>query len=281
MVTRLADMTPEATRLQTYVDAWAVAVDDVLVLLRSLDADEWHRPTDCPGWDVRAVAAHLAHLEAATAGWPQPPVEVPEAAHLTSPMSRYTEEGPVARASWSNEDVLDELAAASAERLAALRADPPTDPAGAPPHTPAGIAWPWERLLSNRAFDVWIHEQDVRRAVDRPGGFDGPPAAHAVEVLASSLPFIVGKRVAPPTGSTVVLRVRGPQALERAVRMGDDGRATTLDRAPDDPTLTLTLDTEAFVVLAAGRRRPDEVAVDIAGDGALGERLLASLAITP
>ncbi len=274
-------MTPEAARLQRYVDTWAVAVDDVLALLRSLDADDWSRPTDCPGWDVRAVVAHLAHLEAATAGWPQPTVEVPEAERLTSPMSRYTEQGPLARASWSGEAVLDELEAAAAERLAALRADPPTDPAGAPPHTPAGIPWPWETLLSNRPFDVWIHEQDVRRAVDRPGGYDGPPAAHAVEVLARSLPFVVGKRVAPPAGTTVVLRVTGPQALERAVQVGDDGRAAELDPAPADPTVALTLDTETFVVLAAGRRRLDQVSVDIAGDQALGEQVLASLAITP
>ncbi|WP_369259375.1 maleylpyruvate isomerase family mycothiol-dependent enzyme [Geodermatophilus amargosae] len=28
-------------------------------LLRSLDPDEWVRRTDCPGWDVRAVAGHM------------------------------------------------------------------------------------------------------------------------------------------------------------------------------------------------------------------------------
>lgn len=28
-------------------------------LLRMLDADDWSRPTDCPGWDVRAMAGHV------------------------------------------------------------------------------------------------------------------------------------------------------------------------------------------------------------------------------
>ena len=27
-------------------------------VLRELDADDWHKPTDCPDWDVRAVAGH-------------------------------------------------------------------------------------------------------------------------------------------------------------------------------------------------------------------------------
>ncbi|MBA2624847.1 MAG: maleylpyruvate isomerase N-terminal domain-containing protein, partial [Acidimicrobiia bacterium] len=31
----------------------------VLGLLRSLDDGEWARPTDCPGWDVRALSAHV------------------------------------------------------------------------------------------------------------------------------------------------------------------------------------------------------------------------------
>jgi uncharacterized protein (TIGR03083 family) len=29
-----------------------------LELLRSLDASDWTKPTECPGWDVRAMAAH-------------------------------------------------------------------------------------------------------------------------------------------------------------------------------------------------------------------------------
>lgn len=31
----------------------------VVELLRSLPATSWERPTDCPGWDVRALASHM------------------------------------------------------------------------------------------------------------------------------------------------------------------------------------------------------------------------------
>ncbi len=31
----------------------------VLALLRSLNDDDWSRPTDCTAWDVRALAAHV------------------------------------------------------------------------------------------------------------------------------------------------------------------------------------------------------------------------------
>ena len=159
----------DENRLQAYVDTWAVAVEDAVALLRSLRDEDWSRPTDCPGWDVRAVAAHLAHLESELAGNPQDQVEVPVLAHVTSSLGAYTERGPIARRDWSPAAVVDELEASAAVRLAALRADPPTDGSARAPVTPGDIGWTWETLLTNRPLDVWMHEQDIRRAVGRPG----------------------------------------------------------------------------------------------------------------
>jgi uncharacterized protein (TIGR03083 family) len=274
-------MTSDETRLRSYVDIWATAVADVVALLRSLDEDDWSRPTDCPGWDVKAVAAHLAHLESVLAGHPQDHVEVPQAAHVVSLTGAYTEQGPLARASWTPEAIVDELESSAATRLAELRADPPADAAGAPPRTPADAAWPWETLLSNRPLDVWMHEQDIRRAVGRPGGLDGPAAAHVVRVFARSLGFVVGKRVAPPAGTSVLLDVAGPVPLRTAVVVGEDGRAGTPAVEPADPTVTLRMGVEAFTVLSGGRRDPADVDVTVEGDQRLGARVLAALAVTP
>jgi uncharacterized protein (TIGR03083 family) len=104
----------DRTRLQAYVDTWAVAVEDVVTLLRSLRDEDWSRPTDCPGWDVHAVAAHLAHLESELAGHPQDEVEVPALPHVASAMGAYTERGPIARRDWSPAAVVDELESAAA-----------------------------------------------------------------------------------------------------------------------------------------------------------------------
>src|SRR6476469_4927301 len=113
-------MVSEDSRMQGYVDVWALAVDDAVVLLRSLSAEEWTLPTDLPGWDVRAVAAHLAHLESVLAGNPEDEVVVPEAAHITSPMSAYTELGPLARRSWTTEEIIAEFEGSALKRLTAL-----------------------------------------------------------------------------------------------------------------------------------------------------------------
>lgn len=54
--TDVADI-PTQTRPEAI--SWAATEYERLVdVLRSLDADDWAKPTDCPLWDVRAMAAH-------------------------------------------------------------------------------------------------------------------------------------------------------------------------------------------------------------------------------
>lgn len=273
-------MSPEQ-RLRWYVDVWEVAVADVLALLRGLDPADWQRPTDLPGWDVRAVAAHLSHIESVLAGVPQPAVDVPLGPRATTVPRAYTEAGPAARAAWSAHAIVEELATSAAGRVARLRSDPPTDPAGRPEPTPGGIAWDWQTLLSNRVVDLWMHEQDIRRAVGRPGGLDGPAAAHTLGVFTGGLGYVVGKRVAPPAGTTVALEVTGPQPVRAAVEVGPEGRAVRLPDPPAHPTVRLVTDVEGYVVLCGGRRPPEAVAVEVDGDPDLGRRVLAALAVTP
>ena len=159
-----------------------------------------------------------------------------------------------------------------------LDADPPTDGASPPPKTPGGAPWSTERLLSNRPVDVWMHEQDIRRAIGRPGGFDTPAARHTVTIFGNALPMVVGKRVSPPAGTTVQVDV--PDAEQSwTVRMGDDGRAALVDPV-ETPTVRISLGTEDFIVLAGGRRGVDATDPEIEGDVELGRAVLDNLAVT-
>ena len=77
-------------------------------------------------------------------------------------------------------------------RAVSLRAaarDPPADGKADLPRTPGKIGWNWETLLSNRVVDVWMHEQDIRRAVGRPGGMNTAAAAHTVATFTRSFPM--------------------------------------------------------------------------------------------
>ena len=266
-------------RLAGYVDVWWEAIDDFTQLLESLPADEWSTPTDLPGWDVHACAAHTAHLEAVLAGAPEETLEVEPAAHVTSLAQAYTEQGVVARRDATPDELINEIRESATKRRTFLLADPPDDATEMPPRTPGDIPWNWQTLLRNRPLDVWMHEQDVRRAVGRPGHLDTAPAQHTADYLIEGMGLVLAKRAAAPPGSTLVVRVEG--SAPAAFGVSDSGRGGPLAEVPADPTVELQLDRETFVILAGGRQPGGGVTTMVAGDPELAQRILAGMAITP
>jgi uncharacterized protein (TIGR03083 family) len=276
----MTDGTPAGDpRLVGLVPLWKQACDDFVALARSLPEEQADLPTDLPGWSVRDNVAHTAHLEAVLAGAPEETIEVAEAPHLVGLQNYYTEQGVLARRGRDLAALIEEIESAVARRYAELQADPPVDPAAAPRRTPGGIGWSTFTLLNNRPLDVWMHEQDIRRATDRRGGFDSPVAEHVLDVFGGALPMVVGKRVAPPPGTTIRLAVPDVGRAWTVV-VGADGRAAFGDGA-EDPDVTVALSAEDYVVLSGGRRGVDATTPGISGDEELGRSLLASLAVTP
>lgn len=280
---RMADTPPPdtdpAARLASYVDVWWAGVQDFLELAGSLGPDDWSRPTDLPGWRARDVLAHLVHLESATVGIAHESVDIGEAPHVRNDMGRFCEEGVVARRDVPPAVLVDQLREVTDGRRAALRAAPPTDPSASAPGVFGAIGWDAETFFGNRPLDVWTHDQDVRRAVGRPGGLDGVPAAYVAARLLRSLPFVVGKRIAPPAGTSVLLTVGALPPV--AVHVGEDGRARTATVEEVSPTATLSTDLEAFTLAAGGRGEPDPERWTLDGDTDLARRVLASLAVMP
>ena len=273
----MTDPANDQARLRGYVEVWWQAVDDFIALLEELPAEQWATPTDLPGWDVHDVAAHTAHLEAVLAGAPEDRPTVAEGGHVRGSMGLYTESGVVARRGRTPDELIHEIGASATSRHTALLTDPPTDASATPDRMFTGVAWTWETLLRNRPLDVWMHEQDVRRAVGRPGGLDSPAAALVAEYLAESLGLVLAKRAAAPPGTTAVLDVAG--SAPAAFRVTDARRGERLPEVPTDPTVVLATDRETFVLLAGGRRRPGDAGVRVSGDQDLGRRLLEHLVI--
>ena len=269
----------EAERLSTLVAVWWEAVDSFTRVLEHVGDDEWETPTDLPGWDVHAIAAHTAHLEGLLAGRLHDDVEVGEAPHARGTMGRFTEQGVAARRAATADALIAEIREATTARHTQLLADPPTDASAPAPGAFGAIGWTTGLLLRNRPLDVWMHEQDVRRALGMPGNLDSAPARHTADYLMESLPFVVGKRAQAPAGSVVRLEVAGHEPVTAVV--GEDGRGRP--GTPDDaePTVTLEMDRETFVLLAGGRRAAEPGDVRMSGDAALGERVLAAMGVTP
>ncbi len=264
--------------LTGWTETWWQAIDDFTALLEDLDEAEWGTPTDLAGWDVRAVASHVAHLEQVLATGVEEHAEVGEPAHCKGLMNLYTEIGVVNRREASPDAIINEIRSAATARRTALLADPPTDAAAQPERSFGGVPWSWGTLLRNRPLDVWMHEQDVRRATGRPGGLDTAPAQHTIDYLSESMGYVLGKKVGAPAGTTLLLRVEGCEPVAFAV--GDDGRGRAV-APPAAPTVTLDLDRDSFVRLVGGRCDVEPGAVRVEGDEELGARLVASMATTP
>ncbi len=274
--------------LRNLVEVWRSACADFAGVARSLTDDEWRLPTDLAGWSVGDVVAHGAALEAELAG--DEPLRVTidkQAPHIRDGAGIYTERGVVARRDRTREQVVAEFEDAVERRTALLAADPLDDPEGAPPVTPGRIGWNWQTLLRNRPLDIWVHEQDIRRAVGRPGGLDSPAAAHVQGVYAAALPYCVAKRAGAPGGTTVTFDVTGPLPAVYPVQVDPDGRGRAIQTSPNRPTLRFTLDTETFTILGAGRRDPATLPIRVQSDGSdsdtadLADRILSSLNVTP
>lgn len=272
---------PGQTDLSGYVDVWWRSVRDFADLADTIPTEQWSTPTDLPGWDVRAVVSHIAHLEGILGGAAREEAEVPAAPHIRNPMGQFTEIGVLTRRDAEPAAIIAEIRRYATTRHDALLADPPTDPDVPAPGVFGAIGWSIGTLLRNRAFDVAMHEQDVRRAIGRPGHLDGPGPRHSADLLLGSLGYVLGKRVKAQPGTTLVVDVEGHQPAAAAVDAS--GRGTMLAQPPADPpgpTARLRMDRETFLLLAGGRRLEAAQRVTIAGDADLAARVLAALAVT-
>ena len=263
-------MSDEVTRAS--VDALEMCMASFDDLLGGLDAEGWSTQSLCPAWTVRGVAEHLGAIEAMLLGaepgsmvdslpFEQAGEWISSVAGLSDAefLDRYREVLTPRRA---------ELAAMSIEEL------------GRPSATPVGPG-NYARFMAIRVFDYWVHEQDVRRPLGRPGHESGPAAEIALDEVHRSLPYIVGKKIALPDGMSISFTVSGP--LERSMHVAVDGRAGLVDGL-ESPDVSVSADSTTFVLLACGRIDPEaEIAagtISWSGDDEWGAQAARNLRFT-
>ena len=223
----------------------------VLALLRGLDRDDWCRPTDCTGWTVHDVLAHLVgqYQDAA-----RPNVflrhyragrrHYPDRARLAALTQRQVDE----LGGYPAEQLIEMLATVGPRALRAASRVPgplrrldlpkrlfPEDPLPEP-----GFGY----LLDVIAVrDTWMHRVDLALATGRPmvlGDHDREVVAQVVRNVGTAW-----------TGPPVALELTGPA-----------GGAWTLGSGP--PTGTIRADAVGYLRTLSGR--DDEPELDIHGD---------------
>jgi uncharacterized protein (TIGR03083 family) len=268
--------------LTELVSAYGETAQAVLDLGSACHPDEFGLPTQCPGWTVKDQIAHVAGIESA-----------------------YTQTG---------REVVQELAHVLPRRLRALRdpaltLDSPLPEIFVSVEAPDGAKVVVETVsdesvgaaLPDRIVDVWVHEQDLREALDRPGNLDSPAAAAFVERVLAAFPR-QSEGAALAAGSTVIIECTGPVLAREGVRITptsdgslraeplfsghahidetDDSTGELIVIPPGSVT-TIRLTTEALTRRGAGRVPTAELRYSVDGDGDIAARVLDELAVTP
>jgi uncharacterized protein (TIGR03083 family) len=257
------------------------AWDQIDGLVDGLTNEQWQAATPLPGWNVHDVVAHVIGTESMLQG-----VDTPEADLDVSTLKHVRNDIGVLNERWVRKlrgvpdaDLLDQFRATTAQRRKAL-GDMDDAAWNELTMTPAGPD-SYGRFMRVRIFDCWMHEHDIRDAIGRPAAdaeLSGPASRLALDEVAASMGFVVGKLGGAPDGSRVAIELTGP--LQRTINVTVDGRGRVVeDFGADDPTAVIEVDGLLFTRLAGGRTMlaEHENAIFYRGDEGVGKRVVEHL----
>lgn len=244
-----------------------------------LSDTEWALPTECPGWDVKDQLSHLIGIERIIMGEPAPQWDGPLGDHVKNDVGARNEAWIAVRRPFPGATVRTEFLEVTRTRLAQLEALGAAEWA-AVGWSPVGEV-PHATFMEVRAFDSWVHEQDARRALDRPGGSGNRASAVSLGRVQGAMPFVVGKQAGCTEGTAVRFDVSGPGDDARAFTVAVEGGRARPVGDEVDPTVTLSLSSIDFVRLGCGRATAEQVeaagGVGLQGDAVVGHRVLGAM----
>ena len=258
------------------IELMNLSIDAVPVAFDGLTDEQWSTPTDCPGWDVKDNLSHIVSTELFLLGRGSTSHQAPKFEYVKNPIGEMNENEIDVRRPLAGATVYAEWVEVARDRKHQL-ATADESYFDTPWMMPTGQGTLGE-FLAIRVLDLWVHEQDVRRALGRPGHEGGPVAEHTIDRLIRTLPIVVGKRAATPEGDTVTFELNGPVVRTIPITVVN-GRAAIVEQAPSSSRTTIEMDSSTFLALATGRGAPSAWTskVHVSGDHELGSRVVTQM----
>jgi uncharacterized protein (TIGR03083 family) len=256
MPSRTADDAPWPSR-----SAFMRTAAELGHLLDTLAPDEWERPTAVAGSSVRALVAHLVGVERYVLGQ----LGAGPSFHAPTRDDHYPVSGAAAA----------DLAGAGTSELAAawwratMRSIAACTQAG-PEHPVVfhHLAGTVRGLLVVRTFELWTHDEDIRRATGRP---PNPLDDDRLTLMSGELMDLLAQGMAMTgtarPGRTARFELTGSGAGTYVVALGPD-------EVPGAPDIVVRTEAVELCRLVANRRAPSDLAVEVSGDRALLEPIL-------
>jgi uncharacterized protein (TIGR03083 family) len=254
----------------TTSDEFRAAVDEqratLIDLLCNLDEVQWKQPSRLPGWSVQDNLSHLTGGVSLNVGEPWPDHElVGEMPYLRSDFARWMEIAVDYRRARPGGDVLDEWADKTAALIKLL-----AEPGRFEEEIDGVLGRRVKRndILGIAVFDWWVHEQDMRAALGRPGHVDGMVVDHGRERMMGAFASSLPGKVPDVVGAGLAIEI-------------DDLRQVLGDADP--PALTLSMPMLTATELGCGRGNVATASanVTVTGDRAAADVVFAVMSFTP
>ncbi len=262
------------------IDALDETWNSIDRLVRPQSASAYDAATPCPGWNVRDVLSHLLGFELMLRGLPTPRYEGTWPDYVHNPIGELNEAFVQAHRHEPGIEVLNQFREVTISSLEALRglSDDEWEKVG---WSPEGER-PYHRFQETRVLDSWIHLQDIRDALLQPEDDHGPGEQIVVNRFEAALPYVVGKKVNAPEGTTVRVNLTG--RLARTIQLHvHEGRALALGELSESATLEITTPVALYWRRCAGRISAEAFlsasATEVRGDRSLAQSLARELAI--
>ena len=237
---------PDAPEISA-AEAFSRAASSFYTALCFLSDDDWRTPV-LRDLNVQGLVGHLLGVEydvhRALAGDPA----VADADHVESTQAAAVRQAAGApagtRAEWRHaaDRTLDLVRSADGRAVVALH----------------GLRLPVRTLLIVRAFELWTHENDIRRAVGWAASVPDPSTLRLMTDLAAGLLPQAGAGLGEATDVRLVLTGPGGGTWDVTVGSGPPAAAS----------VAIVTDAVGFCRLAANRVTPAELDVSVTGDPA-------------
>lgn len=257
-------------------DVLAAERQALLDLLSGLDPVAWTVATVCPAWSVHELAVHIVHddvrrLSADRDGHVGPWLDASTFDELVTELDRINQEWVTVVAPTMSprmtRGALGWLATQTEQHLLDLE----------PRAVQASVAWagpgPHPNWLdvAREYSERWVHQQQLREAVGRPGLTDERFAGPVCDTFARAIPAVLPPR---PDGTGLRVRVYGP--FERTWCWVAASSGWRMVGSVNDPSAVIDIPVEAFWKRAVRMWRRDEVeaAAEHHGDATLAAAVL-------
>jgi len=256
------------TEFEHFVEAWEQSARSLIGLGDACSESNWEQPSRCPGWSVKDIVSHTIGLERLLLGEPLPQHDPSIKEWVKNDFGKIMEIDVDLRRGRSGSEVLEELREVIDARHTLL-----TSADGSEEITFLDYTGPQIKTFPRRITDLWMHEQDLRAALGKPGGMD----SSAARFVYDSMSFLLSRSLSGQGLDEGGFTIRTDR-FERHYLINSEGKVALTD---SEQATVISMSAEAWVAHMGGRSDANAADVQISGDADLANAVIARMGITP